>query len=428
MVFSRRNFLKGSALTAAGLSAGLLGACGGGTSTAASSAAPQPTAAPTATPTPTPTPEPPYNADVLTGEERAADAADSRIIGIMINNISNNSYQNARPQRGLSSAKMLMEIMVEGGITRMCALFDDVSAIPEIGPVRSGRDQFLQLLIPWQALYYHIGESVFCTRFIKDWQYSDLNIGGMSYFDTPTHQTVFHRDSRGRKVATEHTAFTSGEEVQKAIDKAGIDMARTYTSTFFKFADYRYQESNALDGCESATSVTIRHSLSYRTYFTYDEASATYKMSQYSAADKAVSATCDELNGEQLAFANLVVLFTTIKAYPGDSHDIQSVDYTVGGVGYYFTNGRVRTMYWRKGSPGDCLAIYDPTTPNEDLIVVNRGKTYLTVVSLDEAANFNYTGSDAAASSDDLTGADSAASTLDDADGSESAAASISTN
>ena len=422
MKISRREFLKKSAAAAA--AASLLAGCGGSDSTGTQA---QATATPA--PTPSPTPEPPYNADVLTGEERAADAKDSRIIGIMINNISNTSYQNARPQRGLSSAKMLIEIKVEGGITRFCALFDDVDDIPEIGPIRSGRDQFLQLLIPWQALYYHDGESVFCTRFIKDWEYWDLNIGGKSYFDTPTHTLVSHRDSRGRNVASEHTEFTSGEEIQEAIDKADIDMERKYNSTFFIFADYRYGEYNNLDDGEAAVSVTLRHSLSYRTYFDYDAASGLYKMSQYSAATKDVTPTVDELNDEQLAFTNLVVLFTPIAAYPGDSKDIQKVDYDYGGVGYYFTGGRCKLIGWTKGSPGSGLRLYDYEAGEDESIVVNVGKTYLTVIDLDEFEHFSYSNGVDDANSDDLTGADSVSNVTDadDEEVDEDLAASIST-
>jgi hypothetical protein len=429
MKLSRREFIRKAGLAAA--AAGVLAGCGANAASSSAAVSAAPTAEPTPTPTPTPTPEPPYNADVLTGEERAADAKNSRIIGIMINNISNTSYQNARPQRGLSSAKMLMEIKVEGGITRFCALFDDVDDIPEIGPIRSGRDQFLQLLIPWQAVYYHDGESVFCTRYIKDWEYWDYNIGGKTWFDTPTHTVVSHRDSRGRSVAKEHTEFTSGEEVAKAIDKAGIDMTREYNSKFFVFADYRYSEFNAMDGCPSAVKVTLRHSSSYRTYFTYDDSDRTYKMSQYSMATKSVTDTCDELNGTQLAFTNLVVLFTEIQAYPGDSHDIQKVDYANGGVGYYFTNGCAKEIRWKKGSPATGLGIYDPELGEDSPIMVNIGKTYLTVVTLEEYENFSYAGNEAAASSDDLSDAGSASAGTDDGDTAETgegAAASIATN
>ena len=120
---------------------------------------------------------PSYDANPLTGEERSGN---DRIVGVMVNNICNSERQNARPQRGIASADLLIESKVEGGITRFCAVYSSVDNIPEIGPIRSGRDQFLQLLMPWNALYYHDGESIFCTQFINVYNYSGLNIGGKS--------------------------------------------------------------------------------------------------------------------------------------------------------------------------------------------------------------------------------------------------------
>ena len=164
---------------------------------------------------------PAYNADPLTGEPRRSNG---RIVGVMVNNISNTQRQNARPQRGIGSADLLIESKVEGGISRFCAVYHDANAIPEVGPLRSGRDQFLQLLMPWQSLYYHDGESAPCTKFINVYNYSGLNIGGKSYFNTPTHPHVAHRDSRGRNVAYEHTEFTSGAEIRQAAANAGIGL------------------------------------------------------------------------------------------------------------------------------------------------------------------------------------------------------------
>ena len=125
-----------------------------------------------------------------------------------------------------------------------------MDAIPEVGPLRSGRDQFLQLVMPWQALYYHDGESVFCTQYVSQWDYSGLNIGGKSYFNTPTHPQVAHRDPRGGVVAYEHTEFTSGPEIRQAAGNAGIGLTYDYDATFFPFADYRTGETVLLEGCQ----------------------------------------------------------------------------------------------------------------------------------------------------------------------------------
>ena len=327
---------------------------------------------------------PAYNADPLTG---AARRSNGRIVGVMVNNISNSERQNARPQRGIGSADLLIESKVEGGITRFCAVYHDADAIPEVGPMRSGRDQFLQLLMPWQALYYHDGESAPCTKFISVYNYSGLNIGGKSYFDTPTHPHVAHRDSRGRNVAYEHTEFTSGTEIKQAAANAGISLKYPYESTFFRFADYRTGAVNELAGAASGKTVNIVHSDTYKTSFSYNRWDSTYKMQMYSRAAGKFENTVDELTGKQLGFENLLICFAGIADYPGDSGGVQQVNYVAGGEAYYFTRGRVQVGRWEKASPEHPLKVYDAAGAE---MVFNRGKTYLAMVDDDEWPNFNY--------------------------------------
>ena len=327
---------------------------------------------------------PVYDADVLTGQ---AHRTNGRIVGVMVNNISNSERQNARPQRGIGSADILIESKVEGGITRLCALFHDANDIPEVGPLRSGRDQFLQLLMPWQALYYHDGESIFCTQFVNVYQYSGLNIGGKNYFNTPVHTHVAHRDSRGRNVAYEHTEFTSGKEIRQAASNAGISLQYPYESTFFRFADYRTDEVNKLKGEPSAKKITIVHSESYRTSFSYSALSHTYAMQMYNSSKKATENTVDELTGEQITFENVVVCFADMDAYAGDSHDVQEVQYIKGGDAYLFTRGGVQVGRWEKTYPTNPLKLY---TKSGEEMTLNRGKTYFALVDNDELSNFSY--------------------------------------
>ena len=327
---------------------------------------------------------PDYDADPLTGETRRSNG---RVVGVMVNNISNTARQNARPQRGIGSADLLIESKVEGGITRFCAVYHDADAIPEVGPLRSGRDQFLQLLMPYQALYYHDGESAACTKFISVYNYSGLNIGGKNYFNTPTHPHVAHRDSRGRDVAYEHTEFTSGKEIKQAAANAGISLKYACESTFFKFADYRTGAENAMKGAASGKSVSITHSDSYKTSFSYNWLDRTYKMQMYSRISGKFENTVDELTGKQLSFDNLAVCFAPIERYPGDSGDVQQVSYISGGDAYYFSRGAVQHGRWEKASPEHPLRVYDKTGAQ---MLFNRGKTYLAIVDDDEWSNFSY--------------------------------------
>ena len=326
---------------------------------------------------------PPYDADPLTGE---AKRGRGRIVGVMVNNICNSARQNARPQRGLSAAPILIESKVEGNISRLCALYSGAEGIPEVGPLRSGRDQFLQLIMPWQALYYHDGESVFCTQYVSQWDYAGLNIGGKGYFNTPTHPQVAHRDPRGGVVAYEHTEFTSGSEIRQAAQNAGIDLTYDYDATFFPFADYRTGETVLLDGCPGGRDVTVRHSANYQSAFHYSDPDQVYQMEMYSARTGRFEAAVDELNSQQLAFENLLVCFAPIAAYPGDSGDVQQVQYIAGGEAFYFTRGRVRPCQWSKLAPDLPLEVTDNGQP----VTFNRGRTYLAIVDEDERDAFAF--------------------------------------
>lgn len=348
---------------------------------------------------PTPTPEP-YNANVLTGEPKGEDYPEGqRITAVMVNNIT-----VARPQRGLSKAEMLFEIKVEGGITRFMPLFVDYNDIEEIGPVRSGRDQFFQLILPWQALYIHEGESVFMTEYAKNYEYGLLNntdaANGYRDYDRVNWQGL----SYGNGLGKEHTMYTSGENIAKYISDLDVDMNRTYNSTFFNFVDYRDENpvrdlTNSPDSAYSdkygpvvqdGEYVAITHSASYKTRFLYDEATTTYKMQQYYSTDGSWRDTIDEEYDEQLAFTNLVILYTDFEAYPGDSHDIQDVEYGNGGIGYYCYGGKCEKIYWQKGTPLEALRLYYLTEDgqcSDEQLPVNIGKSYVTIVDVDEAVN-----------------------------------------
>jgi hypothetical protein len=92
------------------------------------SVTPEPSAAPTATPEPT---KAPYT-NPLTGEGMDEDISAKRPWAIMINNL-----DKALPQCGVSQADIIYEVPAEGGVTRMMAIFSDISDVSPIGSMRS---------------------------------------------------------------------------------------------------------------------------------------------------------------------------------------------------------------------------------------------------------------------------------------------------
>lgn len=257
----------------------------------------------------------------------------------------------------------------------------------------------------------HIGESVVQTQYVKDYSYQDMDLNLDRMGDFP-------RDASKGNVAREHTAYVDGDFIQKAIDALGADTRRDYTSPIFDFVNYN-EPARVLTG-DNALGITIEHSQSYRTYFDWDAAAGKYLMSQYSYAARDILPSTDANNGTQLSFDNVIVLFTDFDVYPdpgGSGYDLQKVDYTFGGVGYYFNGGKAEPIRWKKGSPLEALYLVD-TEGNETSVKVNPGKTYLAVVDLEEAGKFSYDAGAAATDTAEVpTGDNSTLENFEETDG-----------
>lgn len=332
---------------------------------------------------PLPPPEPPYDPAVLTGLPKDGDyPQNQRLLAVMINNISDSSSQNARPQNGIGSADVLIEIKVEGGITRFCGLFTDYTTLPTVCPVRSARDQFFQLFVPFQPIHAHIGQSIVMPQFIKTYNYGDLEAN----FDAIGFKRVTDRPG----VEVEHRAYIDAEAVQKAIDKLDIDTRREYNSTFFDFVNYN-EPARVLPGPD-AVKISITHAPRYKTYFDWNAETGKYMMSQYSHYQRAVHETIDKNTNEQLGFENVLVIFAPFSVWPDPGHsgyDLQNVDYTLGGVGYYFNGGKAEEIHWEKGDAFTPLRIVN-ADGTDNTVKFNPGKTYVAVVSTEEAPNFSF--------------------------------------
>ncbi len=334
---------------------------------------------PAPTPEPTPTPVP-YIPNAFTGWQEDAPLS-KRAVAIMINNIS-----SARPQRGISEASILFESKVEGGITRFMGIFDDYEALPVVGPVRSGRDQFLRWAMPLDALYCHIGRSEITQTYINSFDYNDRDLDGAG-------KNFIYRINRPGK-DYEHTAYTDAETLGKTIEKYEYDMNRTYNSPVFKFVDYDENGGVREMNGENATDISIVHSEVYRTYFEYDEVSGRYMMSRYNGSKHVKENTIDENTNEQIGFENVFVAFADIYKYyyPGGGKgdpNYQCVDMELGGVGFYFSKGKVEKIRWFKGGAPDVLRFTDW---DENPLEVNCGKSYIGFVDLDEYERFGYSG------------------------------------
>ena len=122
--------------------------------------------------------------------------SNQRPIAVMIdNNVGNSSHA------GLQDSYINYEIIVEGGLTRIMAVFKDKN-VSLIGPVRSSRHYFLDYALESDCIYTHYGWSTYAENDIK--ALSVNNINGL-YDEQP-----FWRDNT---IAAPHNVFTTTERI-----------------------------------------------------------------------------------------------------------------------------------------------------------------------------------------------------------------------
>jgi len=107
----------------------------------------------------------------LTGETLETASTD-RVIAVKVDNA-----PEAGPAIGIQDAELIIEAPVEGGLTRLTAMFFD-NEPNVIGPIRSVRPVDADLLVPWKPFLVTTGGQ----RFV----YQDLVAGGVEILDEGT--------------------------------------------------------------------------------------------------------------------------------------------------------------------------------------------------------------------------------------------------
>ena len=326
---------------------------------------PIPTAAPTASPQvtaqPTPTPEPtPAFTNPLTGLPCERDLSGEKPVAVMLNNL-----QQALPQQGNGQADILYEVLAEGGITRMLAVYQDPSAVGLIGAVRSARLYYWQLAQGHDAVYIHAGGSPeFYTAKRNQGAATVDGVNGVySYADSG----IFWRDRErieGHYYAYEHSLLTSGKAIATILTEDGLLGAHR--------EGYAYEMAFVADGTpaggQPASVVTVPFS-NYKTgVFRYDSGSGFYLAEEYGEP------YIDGNDGSQVAITNLLILQTTCTVV--DSAGRLRVDLS-SGSGWYACGGRLIPITWSKGGAQDQLRYF---TQDGQPLSLGTGKSYVCII------------------------------------------------
>ena len=273
-----------------------------------------------------------------------------RPIAVMIDN-----HNQAWPQAGLNQAYLTYEIVVEGGETRLMALFKGVD-VAKIGPVRSSRHYFLDYAMENDAIYAHYGWSPQAESDIKSLGINNLN--GI----TESEKTFW----RVKDKTAPHNAVTSTEAILNAAKAKGYKT----TSTKASVLNYVVDEVNLKDG-EEATTVTIPHSTLQKVRYEYDAENKVYK--RY-ARNKEQT---DWETGSSITTKNIIITFC-------DNYTLDDVENkgrqglkNIGTFnGYYITNGKAIKIKCIKETR-EAQTRYEDLKGNK--IEVNDGNTWINI-------------------------------------------------
>ena len=331
---------------------------------------------PVPTPIPEPTPEPEYEPDdpeiynPLTGVLTHEDISRNRPVAIMLSNV-----PEALPMNGISQADIVFEVLVEGGLTRMLAIFQDFSRLETIGSIRSSRHYYVELVTAFDAIYLHAGGSPLSYTMIRNLGVDNADeVRGI-------HPQVFTRERDrvpGRRFQTLHAVITSGERMRTYFPQA--DFRLEHNEDFEHIQ--RFTNNPIPSGGEQAREVIVRFSGSKSSHFAFDEASNVYYMSQFNRD------FIDANNNEVVSFTNLIILRTRVRTLTGPDGGAgrQDIDTTGTGEGYFVSNGRMVEIYW---SRPDANSPFEYTLRDGTPLELGRGRVYVGMVPLNANITFN---------------------------------------
>jgi hypothetical protein len=311
----------------------------------------------------------------------------SRPVAVTINNA-----RAAMPQHSVSQADIIYETLVEGGITRMLAIFNNINQVGEIGSIRSARPYFIDIAASHDAVLVHGGGSPQAMQAIE--RRNICNIDGV--FGPGL--GAFYRVQQRPQI---HNLFTTGTRISQTAAALGIrpshfesfrsspQFATDGVSSLAEQEAYYIEESeetgriSATDNISpqgtpaesgEATEVSVRFSSANTTIFRHNIENNLYYVSHHDNIW-----FIDGNDNSQLSVANILVLRTDISIIPEDGAGRLAITTTGRGSGYFINNGRFTEINW---SRAHASAPFEYSMPDGTPLMLGWGRTYICIVPL----------------------------------------------
>lgn len=300
------------------------------------------------------------NINILSGFEISGDVLNSRPFAVMINNAG-----EARPQSGLNKADCVIEVVDEGGITRLIGIFSSKEA-DVIGPIRSARQYYAELARMFDPVYVFWGTYPEGYKIVENMDMDVLTpLGDQSGASNIMANMTDGKDAwRDSSRVAPHNAYSSSEKLKAAAVNNGHLIEGGQSPFSFKL-DASEEKRGIISDIKIDFSVA-----SFASDFEYDKSLNSYKKSTGGIVD------VDRETNENLYFNNVIALVTDI-ANSGDSAGHMIVRTAGSGKAFYFFDGNVIEGTWERTSILDPMVFKDAAG---NKVLINRGTTYLGMI------------------------------------------------
>jgi len=323
---------------------------------------PDPTPEPVPILPPRPSPEfigEPDSINPLTGEPMHEILTRNRPIAIVLANTTDDL-----PLNGVSQVDILYEILVEGGITRFLAIYQDPNNASKIGCIRSARHYTVELAESYDAILLTAGGSPQALSYVRSSGVPHLN-----EVEGP-HREVFFRDRNripGRRIASLHSVVTTSERLWQWLPEYNFRLEHEdgFVQPLLFVEDATPAQGSA------ATEVSVRFSGAKTTSFTFDSRLRTYHVKQFNRE------FVDANDNSRPEFTNILILRTSVTAIRGDAAGRQNMVTTGTGEGFFVNGGRYIEINWsREDNSSQFVYTHRDGTPLE----LGIGKTFICIV------------------------------------------------
>lgn len=300
------------------------------------------------------------NKDVVTAKKTKTWSGDSRSVAIVIDNVG-----EAKPQTGLNDAAIVYEITVEGGLTRLLAIFKDIKDKEEtIGPVRSARPVFIDYVLENDSIFTHFGYSPRAEEDISKLKINNVNglVADSAFWRT-------------KEKSAPHNALTNIKRIYEYSEQKGYKLTSDERSVLKYVVD-----EVELENGQTASTVNIPYTSSHKVSYKYNAEKKLYERNVNGKVEK------DWLSKENRTTKNIIITFAhNYTTNEEGGYGRQEIENIGNLKGYYITNGKIVEIICSKSSRSG-KTIYKDKNGKE--IDVNDGNTYIQIVPIDTKVTF----------------------------------------